>query len=102
MSLKRPSNWHDMDWNERREFERQAREVEDLEYDADRAKEAAEASDRRASEARRSAASAREEAQGAWEQYREAQDELDLALEFIKTKNLTTEFDDWASYRRSE
>ena len=40
--MNKPSNWWTMDHDERRAWERQAREVDDLEYEKQRAQEAAE------------------------------------------------------------
>jgi biopolymer transport protein ExbB/TolQ len=62
MSGKKPSNWYEMDYSAQREWERADRERQNLEYDADRAKEDAERSTRMAREAQADARRIRENA----------------------------------------
>jgi hypothetical protein len=107
--MNKPSNWYAMDADERRAWERQARAVEDLEYEKEREREGREWAFQRADEVKRQAAAARsaheEERAGLLDEIdglRDAAAELALAKQFLKEKGLASEFDDWASYRREE
>lgn len=102
--MNRPPNWYSMDAQERRTWEKQAREIEDLEYERDRERKDAEAAQSRA---RRQQAAISEEL--AWARDAEAnlQDELDnarrelkLRNDWLREKGLYDEFDQWASMRR--
>jgi hypothetical protein len=85
--MNRPRNWYDMSDEQRRAWQRQAMEMEDLEYEKDRerqARENAEASaERLRREARAERASYQEEVEGLQDALRQAEE--DLAEEKITT-----------------
>jgi hypothetical protein len=106
MSVNKPSNWYDMDHDQRRAWERQAREAEDLEYERDRARRALEDAE---GDHRRARAAARAELSGVQEMMESVaedlarvQAELDLARTWIRENGHWEAFDDWSSERRSE
>lgn len=59
--MNKPSNWYQMDYQEQREWEKQKQAFDDLEYDRQRAQEAAEQAEQQAARQRRSMQSEREE-----------------------------------------
>jgi hypothetical protein len=106
MTTRKPDYWPEMSYDEQRAWERQARELDDAEYERDlerQSRESAEAQARKEREARkREAEGHREEYEAQADDLRHTEAELRLRDEWLKLKGLEEEFDDWASYRREE
>lgn len=100
----RPSNWHEMSWNEQREWQREQQRVADLEYDNDRVRR--ELEDHQAHCARQARArkaeqeETRSEIESLNEERWETQAELNMVREFIEAKGLAQEFEAWSDEHR--
>lgn len=78
--MKKPSNYHDLTYEQRREWDRAAREAEDAEYEAQRARDDAERSQR---EAMRQRANHAEERAGWQEEVGQLRDEVENLAEQV-------------------
>jgi len=102
----KPSNWYQMSCEERRAWDRAERQRQDLEYERERALEDAERAERYALQRERQLSAMISENESrlgdANDALASANAELALYEQWVKEKGLAGEFDDWASYRRTE
>lgn len=95
----KPSDWYNLSYEQQRAWERTNRELEDMEYERDQAREESEKTfrenQRRRQEYRNEIEAIREERITAEEELEEANSEIRLLSMFLKERNLKADYDNW-------